>query len=236
MIPAEGSYRAAWTAGRQTKVAFVRGKQICVDTFCSWACWRARSLQSQTPPSHQPPFTAKEAELGKQLTPDLAGTIFLNHYNGDQSGGAAALKQKTGAAVMAGFAEVPCLEHGGSLPSGPPIPPVPGAGGAPAGQVVAGVNQYPRVKSRRTWLRVTACPPPVGFIPCATAERTTASLNSVVGNIPTILAGITISMRRPFGIPSKLSASKLSAKCAVGSARSGIRRKAAEAEGGEFRQ
>jgi hypothetical protein len=28
----------------------------------------ARSLQSQTPPSPQSPFTAKEAELGKQLT------------------------------------------------------------------------------------------------------------------------------------------------------------------------
>jgi glyoxylase-like metal-dependent hydrolase (beta-lactamase superfamily II) len=72
--------------------------------------------------------------------------ILLNHYHGDQSGGAATLKQKTGAQVMAGFAEVPYLEHGGSLPGGPPIPPVPGA---PTGQAVAGVNQYPPVKVDR---------------------------------------------------------------------------------------
>jgi metallo-beta-lactamase class B len=68
--------------------------------------------------------------------------ILLNHYHGDQSGGAATLKQKTGAHVMAGFAEVPYLEHGGSLPGDPPIPPVPGA---PAGQVVAGsdIDSHP---------------------------------------------------------------------------------------------
>jgi len=52
--------------------------------------------------------------------------ILLNHYHGDQSGGAATLKQKAGAHVMAGFAEVPYLEHGGSLSGGPPIPPFPG--------------------------------------------------------------------------------------------------------------
>ena len=75
--------------------------------------------------------------------------ILLNHYHGDQSGGAAALSQNTGARVFAGFAEIPYLEHGGSLPGGPPIPPVPGAAGAPAGQVVAGVNQYPPVKIDR---------------------------------------------------------------------------------------
>ena len=178
----------------------------------------ATNLHSQTPPAPQPPFTSKEAELGKQLAAtsldvrrqitnmrapaepfkimgnlyfvgvangesylltspqghilfgaSFADTteqiekniqavgfkvgdikaILLNHYHGDQSGGAAAFKQKTGAAVMAGFAEVPYLEHGGSLPSGPPIPPVPGAGGIPGAQVVAGVNQYPRVKVDR---------------------------------------------------------------------------------------
>jgi glyoxylase-like metal-dependent hydrolase (beta-lactamase superfamily II) len=176
------------------------------------------SLWSQTPPAPQPPFTAKQAEQGRQLAAtslevrkqitsmrapaepfkimgnlyfvgvangesylltspqghilfgaSFADTtaqieknieavgfkvsdikaILLNHYHGDQSGGAAAFKQKTGAAVMAGFAEVPYLEHGGSLPSGPPIPPVPGPAGAPAGQVVAGVNQYPPVKVDR---------------------------------------------------------------------------------------
>lgn len=183
---------------------------------CLAACWLAvlssATLLSQTP---APPFTSKQAELGKQLAAtslevrkqitnmrapaepfkimgnlyfvgvangesylltspqghilfgaSFADTtdqienniqavgfqvsdikaILLNHYHGDQSGGAAALKQKTGAAVMAGFAEVPYLEHGGSLPNGPPIPPVPGA---PAGQVAAGVNQYPPVKVDR---------------------------------------------------------------------------------------
>jgi hypothetical protein len=73
-------------------------------------------------------------------------SILLNHYHGDQSGGAAALRRRTGAQVMAGFAEIPYLEHGGSLPGGPPIPPVPGA---PAVQPVAGVNQYPPVKVDR---------------------------------------------------------------------------------------
>jgi glyoxylase-like metal-dependent hydrolase (beta-lactamase superfamily II) len=35
--------------------------------------------------------------------------ILLNHNHGDQSGGAATLKRKSGAQVMAGFAEVPFL-------------------------------------------------------------------------------------------------------------------------------
>ena len=46
--------------------------------------------------------------------------ILLNHAHGDQSGAAAVFRQKTGAQVMAGFAEVPYLEHGGILPGGVP--------------------------------------------------------------------------------------------------------------------
>jgi len=44
--------------------------------------------------------------------------ILLNHNHADQSGGAAEIKKRTGggAQVMAGFAEVPYLEHGGVLP------------------------------------------------------------------------------------------------------------------------
>jgi metallo-beta-lactamase class B len=50
--------------------------------------------------------------LGFKLT-DIK-VILLNHFHGDQSGGAAELKEKTGAQVMAGFAEVPYLERGGT--------------------------------------------------------------------------------------------------------------------------
>src|SRR6266567_3855027 len=61
--------------------------------------------------------------------------ILLNHNHQDQSGAAAWCKEKTGAQVMAGFAEIPFLEHGGVLPAPPPGAngrrgaPVPGGGG-----------------------------------------------------------------------------------------------------------
>ena len=48
--------------------------------------------------------------LGFKMT-DIK-VILLNHNHGDQSGGAAYMKQKSGAPVMAGFAEIPYLEHG----------------------------------------------------------------------------------------------------------------------------
>ena len=54
--------------------------------------------------------------------------ILLNHNHGDQSGAAAYFKEKTGAQVMAGFAEIPLLEHGGVLPSPTPAG---GPGGYP---------------------------------------------------------------------------------------------------------
>ena len=48
--------------------------------------------------------------------------IVLNHNHQDQAGGTAALKEKSGAQLMAGFAEIPYIEHGGLLPPGTPIP------------------------------------------------------------------------------------------------------------------
>lgn len=66
--------------------------------------------------------------------------ILLNHNHGDQSGGASYMKEKTGAQLMAGFGEVPFIEHGMFNPPAIPRPPNPnakGGGGAryPAAQV-----------------------------------------------------------------------------------------------------
>jgi glyoxylase-like metal-dependent hydrolase (beta-lactamase superfamily II) len=92
--------------------------------------------------------------LGFKMTDIKA--ILLNHGHGDQSGGAAELKRRTSAQVMAGFAEVPFLEHGGVLPGG-----LPRAANAPAPPPVtptrldrlnvqfAGSQQYPPVKVDR---------------------------------------------------------------------------------------
>lgn len=54
--------------------------------------------------------------------------ILLNHNHQDQSGAAAYFREKSGAQVMAGFAEIPLLEHGGVLPA---IAPPGGGGGYP---------------------------------------------------------------------------------------------------------
>jgi len=66
--------------------------------------------------------------LGFKLTDIKA--ILLNHYHGDQSGGTAYLKSKSGAAVMAAFAEIPYMERPGGAPGGvnPAAPPPPPAG------------------------------------------------------------------------------------------------------------
>jgi glyoxylase-like metal-dependent hydrolase (beta-lactamase superfamily II) len=77
--------------------------------------------------------------------------ILLNHNHQDQSGGAATLKEKSGARVMAGFAEIPFLEHGGALPAGTPVanyipPAAPGKKAPVAG---GGGAQYPPVKVDR---------------------------------------------------------------------------------------
>ena len=48
--------------------------------------------------------------------------IVVNHNHADQASGSAGLKQITGAPLMAGFGEIPFLEHGGNLPAGTPVP------------------------------------------------------------------------------------------------------------------
>jgi len=72
--------------------------------------------------------------------------ILLNHNHGDQSGGAAYMKEKSGAQVMAGFAEIPYLEHGMFNPPAIPTPPPPQDGKAPQG---GGPPRYPPVKVDR---------------------------------------------------------------------------------------
>src|SRR4029077_13878884 len=70
--------------------------------------------------------------------------ILLNHNHGDQSGGAAYLKEKSGAQVMAGFAEVPYMEHGMFNPPAIPRPPQEGKAGGRGGP-----PGYPPVKVDR---------------------------------------------------------------------------------------
>ena len=61
--------------------------------------------------------------------------ILVNHNHGDQSGGAAYFKEKSGAQLMAGFGEVPFIEHGmfnGPAIPRPPDPNAKGGGRGPA--------------------------------------------------------------------------------------------------------
>jgi glyoxylase-like metal-dependent hydrolase (beta-lactamase superfamily II) len=71
--------------------------------------------------------------LGFKLTDIKA--IIVNHNHGDQSGGAASMKEKTGAPLMAAFGEIPYIEHGMFNPPAIPAPPPPPAadGTAPRG-------------------------------------------------------------------------------------------------------
>jgi metallo-beta-lactamase class B len=90
------------------------------------------------------------AAMGLKLS-DIK-VILINHNHADQSGAAAYFKQKTGAQVMAGFGEIPFLEHGGAMPAGtqvPNLPPAPRPQGqaAPAGG--GGPGGYPPVKVDR---------------------------------------------------------------------------------------
>jgi glyoxylase-like metal-dependent hydrolase (beta-lactamase superfamily II) len=96
--------------------------------------------------------------LGFKVTDIKA--ILLNHYHGDQSGGTAYLKQKSGAAVMAGFAEIPYMERPGGAPGGvnppaaPPAPagtlPPPQSPFAPYGSPqFQGIHNYPPFKVER---------------------------------------------------------------------------------------
>lgn len=94
-------------------------------------------------------------KLGFKLTDVKA--LLLNHYHGDQSGAAAYFKEKTGAQVMAGFREIPFLEHGGALdtsggaaPAAPAAPPQPSSPFAPYGSPqFQGIQQYKPVKVDR---------------------------------------------------------------------------------------
>jgi metallo-beta-lactamase class B len=59
--------------------------------------------------------------LGFKMTDIKA--ILVNHNHGDQSGGAAYMKEKTGAPLMAGFGEIPYIEHGMFNPPAIPVTP-----------------------------------------------------------------------------------------------------------------
>jgi metallo-beta-lactamase class B len=72
--------------------------------------------------------------------------ILLNHNHGDQSGGAAYMKEKTGAPVMAGFGEVPFVEHG---MFNPPAIPAPSPAADAKGGGRGGPPRYPAVKVDR---------------------------------------------------------------------------------------
>jgi metallo-beta-lactamase class B len=70
--------------------------------------------------------------LGFKMTDIKA--ILTNHNHGDQSGGAAYMKEKTGAPLMAGFAEDPYIERGIFNPPAIPVTPAPeGRGGGRGG-------------------------------------------------------------------------------------------------------
>jgi glyoxylase-like metal-dependent hydrolase (beta-lactamase superfamily II) len=84
--------------------------------------------------------------LGFKIT-DIK-TILLNHNHGGQSGGAAYMKQKPDAALMAGFGEIPFVEHGMFNPAAipRPAPPADAKGSqGPAG----GPPRYPAAKVDR---------------------------------------------------------------------------------------
>jgi metallo-beta-lactamase class B len=80
--------------------------------------------------------------LGFKMTDIKA--ILLNHNHEDQSGGAAYMKEKSGAQVMAGFGEIPYMEHGMFNPPAIPAPPA-----AEAGRGGQGPRRYPPVKVDR---------------------------------------------------------------------------------------
>ena len=75
------------------------------------------------------------AKMGLKLSDIKA--ILINHNHADQTGATSYFKQKTGAQVMAGFAEVPFIQNGGQLPAAnaqrgaPPAVPAGGGGGYP---------------------------------------------------------------------------------------------------------
>jgi metallo-beta-lactamase class B len=93
-----------------------------------------------------------DAEAGENLQKSIESlgfkmtdikVIIVNHDHGDQAGAAAYMKEKTGAQLMAGFAEIPYIEHGMfNPPAIPPSPAPPAADGAGRGPG-AGPRRYP---------------------------------------------------------------------------------------------
>ena len=78
--------------------------------------------------------------------------VLINHNHPDEAGATAYFKEKTGAQVMTGFAEVPYLEYGGVLPPTAPVPrPDARAGGSPPSVVppTPAGQWYPPVKVDR---------------------------------------------------------------------------------------
>jgi hypothetical protein len=108
----------------------------------------ARNLQSQTPPSPQPPFTAKEAELGKQLNATSLELFCWTIITGISPAEPLPWNKRP---ERRWWLDSPKLHIWSTAARFPAefLPPVPGAGGTPAGQGVAGVNQHPRVKVDR---------------------------------------------------------------------------------------
>jgi metallo-beta-lactamase class B len=78
------------------------------------------------------------AKMGLKLS-DIK-VILINHNHPDQTGAASYFKQKTGAQLMAGFAEVPFIQNGGQLPA---------PANAQRGQAPAVQPAYPPVKVDR---------------------------------------------------------------------------------------
>ena len=93
--------------------------------------------------------------LGFKMTDIKA--ILVNHNHGDQSGGAAYMKEKTGAPLMAGFGEIPYIEHGMFNPPAVPVAPAAdakggGRGGSPA------ISSRPRRSGAIRWRRCQSRP------------------------------------------------------------------------------
>ena len=85
-------------------------------------------------------------KLGFKVTDIKA--ILINHNHGNQTGGAAYFKEKSGARLMAGFAEIPYIENGGSLPAAAgvqrgPAPAPQGRGAQPAAPAPSQFNNNP---------------------------------------------------------------------------------------------
>ena len=88
--------------------------------------------------SDSAPNVQKNIEsLGFKMTDIKA--ILVNHNHADQAGGSAYMKEKTGAPLMAGFGEIPYIEHGMFNPPAIPAPPAANANG----RGNAGPRRYP---------------------------------------------------------------------------------------------